>query len=74
MIKNLPVTLRRALKKRAEINRRISHEIIATLEGQLRLSPPDVNFILKESDRFRKSLHFTADPDEVDRAKKQRRV
>lgn len=74
-LKQIPASLHRALKSRAKLHKRsLTQEMIAALEDSVvSKKEPDVEQLIARADRFRKSLHFVATPEEIDRFKRMGR-
>jgi len=73
-LKNIPPVLHRSLKERAERNRRsLNSEVLSVLEAAVDVQERNTELLLEEAARFRKSLGFTATPDEIDAARRKGR-
>lgn len=73
-IKDVPAKLHRALKARAERNRRsLQAEIVSTLEQALRPRPVPAAEILERVRRFRERIRVRTTDDEIRRFKRQGR-
>ena len=74
-LKNLPPKLHRALKERANDNRRsLQSEIVATLEEAVWPKPIRVEEFLERVNRFRSLVKIQTTDDEIRRFKRQGRM
>ena len=74
-VKNIPNSLHKTLKHRAQITHRsLNNEIIASLEAAVGLAPLDQNQMAFDAALFRNAFKGESSAEEIDRFKKEGRA